>query len=481
MIYNPIDINLLLVGITMKNKLTQEQLDFVDDKSSALMLNTTYTTRIMLWTIIGFFIAAIIWASLTELDKVTTGSGKVIPSSQMQVVQNLEGGIVKQVLVREGQQVTKGQRLLLIDDTQALSDYQGKASDIASMQADQIRLRAQLGAITIDKQKAQNTDDWENSVIIDDTLLPVFEDDFKEKRPLLVARQLNEYQGNISNLENQLSVAKKQVTQKQRELDENRSRYNNLQSSYNVANHEYEITAPLAEEGVVPEIEILKLRRQLIDTRRDLTSTKMQIPVAEAAVGEAVLKYLDVALKYRKDNQNELNKISAQLSSQSESQIGLQDKVNRTIVTSPVNGSIQKVYINTIGGVIQPGMDLIEIVPTEDTLLIEAKIAPQDIGFLHPGLPALIKFTAYNFSTYGGLEGTVETISADTIQDEEGNSFYQVKIRTDESHLQGADGTLLPIIPGMTASADIITGKRTVLSYLLKPVLKATSSALREQ
>lgn len=465
----------------MKNKLTPEQLDFVDDKSSALMLNTTYTTRIMLWAIMIFFIVAVIWASLTKLDKVTSGTGKVIPSTQMQVVQNLEGGIVKQVLVREGQQVKKGQQLLLIDDTQARSDFQGKASDIANMKADQLRLRAQIQAVTIDKSKAKSDIGWENSVVIDESQLLVFDDEFRQKRPLLVNRQLNEYQSNISNLENQLSVAKNQVTQKQRELDENRSRYRNLQSSYNVANNEYKMTAPLAEDGVVPEIEILKLRRQLIDTRRDLTSTKMQIPVAEAAVGEAILKYLDVALKYRKDNQNELNKISAQLYSKTEAQVGLQDKVNRTVVTSPVNGSIQKVYINTVGGVIQPGMDLIEIVPTEDTLLIEAKIAPQDIGFLHPGLPALIKFTAYNFSTYGGLEGTVETISADTIQDEEGNSFYQVKIRTDESHLKGPDGTSLPIIPGMTASADIITGKRTVLSYLLKPVLRATNSALREQ
>lgn len=465
----------------MKKKLTSEQLDFVDDKSSALMLNTTYTTRIMLWAIVAFFVIAIIWASLTELDKVTSGSGKVIPSTQMQVVQNLEGGIVKQVLVREGQPVKKGQRLLLIDDTQARSDFQGKASDIANMQADQLRLKAQLDAVKIDKSKAKRTSDWVSSVVIDESIQPAFDEKFKQDKAVLVARQLNEFQGNVSNLENQLLVAKQQVTQKQRELDENRSRYSNLQSSYNVANHEYQMTAPLAKDGVVPEIEILKLRRQLIDTRRDLTSTKMQIPVAESAVDEAIFKYLDIALKYRSDNQNELNKISAQLSSQSESQIGLQDKVNRTVVTSPVTGTIQKVYINTIGGVIQPGMDLIEIVPTEDTLLVEAKIAPQDIGFLHPGLPALIKFTAYNFSTYGGLEGTVETISADTIQDDEGNSFYQVKIRTDDSQLKGPDGTKLPIIPGMTASADIITGKRTVMSYLLKPVLKATNSALREQ
>ncbi|WP_153448708.1 HlyD family type I secretion periplasmic adaptor subunit [Vibrio algicola] len=464
----------------MKKNISTEQLDFVDDKSSALMLNTARTPRIMLWTVVLFFVIAFIWASLASLDKVTSGTGKVIPSTQMQVVQNLEGGIVKQVMVREGQPVKKGQRLLLIDDTQTKFDFQGKALDIASMNADQLRLRAQLDAVKIDKSKIKDAHHWQDSVIIDEALTPAFDADFLKQHPRLVARQNNEYQGNVSNLENQLHVAMQQITQKQRELDENRSRYNNLKSSYNIANQEYKITEPLAKEGVVPKIELLKLRRQLSDTRRDLTSTKMQIPVAISAVQETIYKYLDIALKYRSDNQNELNKISAQLASMSKSQLGLKDRVNRTVVTSPVNGTIQKIYINTIGGVIQPGMDLIEIVPTEDTLLIEAKIAPQDIGFLHPGLPALIKFTAYNFSTYGGLNGTVETISADTIQDEEGNSFYQVRIRTGENELKGTDGKPLPIIPGMTASTDIITGKRTVLSYLLKPVLKATNSALRE-
>lgn len=461
-----------------KNKISSEHLDFVDDKSSALMLNTAGSTRSMLWIMVAFFIVAIVWASMAKLDKVTTGSGKVIPSSQLQIVQNLEGGIVKSVLVREGQSVKKGEKLLLIDDTQAQSDYKGKVQDIASMQADQLRLRALLDAVKVTRNK--DTKNWENSVsITEDQTIP-FDAKFTEDHPKLVQRQNNELQGKISNLENQLSVARSQINQKSRELDENRSRYSNLQSSYSIANREYKITEPLAKEGVVPEIELLKLRRQLTDTRRDLTSTKMQIPVAESAVREAVYKYIDIGLKFRSDIQTELNKVSAQLSSQTESQLGLQDRVARTTVTSPVTGTIQKIHINTIGGVIQPGMDLIEIVPTEDTLLIEAKIAPQDIGFLHPGLPALIKFTAYDFSTYGGLDGTVETISADTIQDEEGNSYYQVRIRTGDNQLKGSDGQPLPIIPGMTASADIITGKRSVLEYLFKPVLRATQSALRE-
>lgn len=297
----------------------------------------------------------------------------------------------------------------------------------------------------------------------------------KKSHPDKVRRQQNEYRDNISNLENQLSVVAQQISQKQRELTENQSRIANLQRSYNIALKEYNITKPLADEGVVPKIELLKLQRSLNDTKRDLTSARLQAPVAKSAIKEATFKYMDIALQFRSDIQSKLNDTSDQLSSMNETRIGLEDRVKRTTVVSPVTGTIQKIYVNTVGGVIQPGMNLIEIVPTEDTLLIEAKIAPQDIGFLRPGLKAIVKFTAYDFTSYGGLDGVVETISADTIQDKEGNSFYQVRVRTDKNSLTAPDGESLPIIPGMTASVDIITGKRSVLDYLLKPILKSSS------
>ncbi len=201
----------------------------------------------------------------------------------------------------------------------------------------------------------------------------------------------------------------------------------------------------------MPQIELLKLQRSLNDIQRDLNSAELQIPVIASSIQEAIFKYVDIALKFRSDSQKELNDVSNRLAALTETSVGLKDRVNRTTVTSPVTGTIQKLYVNTVGGVIQPGMPLIEIVPTEDTLLIEAKIAPQDIGFLRPELKAIVKFSAYDFTSYGGLDGTVETISADTIQDEEGNSFYQVRIRTETSSLKGMNDEPLPIIPGMTA------------------------------
>ncbi|MCW8327183.1 HlyD family type I secretion periplasmic adaptor subunit [Photobacterium sp. SDRW27] len=454
-----------------------DQLDFVDDKTAALLLNTPRSARIMLWVIVLFFIVAVVWASMAQLDQVTVGAGKVIPSSQLQVVQNLEGGIVKKVLIKEGQHVEKNQKLLLIDDTLFLSDYREQSLALAGSEANAVRLNALLKSVSVRKNKAKTK--WQDSVVVRRQPL-VFNSDFTNKHIKLIRRQNNQYQDRVSNLENQLSVTAEQIRQKEKELIETQSRLNNLRRNYTIAKKEFDITQPLAEEGVVPPIELLKLQRQLNDTKSELTSTTLQIPVLKAAIQETIFKHIDIALRFRSEVQAELNETSDKLSSLSESQIGLKDRVNRTVVTSPVTGTIQKIHVNTIGGVIQPGMPLVEIVPTEDNLLIEAKIAPQDIGFLRPSLKAVIKFSAYDFTLYGGLTGILENISADTIQDEEGNSYYQVRIRTNENSLTGPAGERLPIIPGMTASADIITGKRTVLKYLLKPVLKASQTALRE-
>ncbi len=455
--------------------LKDAELDYVDDKTAALLLNTPSSARILLWVMVLFFIAAIVWASWAQLDKVTVGQGKVIPSSQLQVVQNLEGGLVKSLLVREGESVVEGQQLILIDDTRFRSDFREREQQVSNLTASVLQLSASITSVQI--QEEFDNSNWEDSVTIDFDKL-AFPPIITELRPLLAKRQRAEYRQDLDNLNNKLSVVDQQVKQKEQELIELRARAKNLQTSYNFAKRELDITKPLADEGVVPKIELLKLQRQLNDTRRELTSTQLKIPSLTSSIRESMLGRIDAALKFRSEQQEKLNQAQDKLSALTESTIGLEDKVNRTVVLSPITGTIKKLHINTVGGVIQPGMDLIEIVPTEDTLLVEAKIAPQDIAFLRPGLPAIVKFSAYDFTRYGGLEGTLEHISADTIQDEEGNSFYMVKIRTDD-HKFGTEAGL-PIIPGMTTSVDIITGKRTVLDYLLKPILTAQKTALRE-
>ncbi len=457
------------------NKLSNDELDFVDDKTAALLLNTPNSARLMLWVMVLFFVAAIGWASWAQIDQVTVGQGKVIPSSQIQVVQNLEGGLVKEILVKEGQLVKKGQQLLLIDDTRFRSDYREREQQVANLTASVLQLSASINSVAVNRDF--NIQDWEKSVVLNYgklTFPPVLE----ETQPQLTQRQKAEYREDLDNLRNQLSVIDQQVEQKQQDLVEIEARVRNLRQSYQYAKKELDITQPLADEGVVPRIELLKLQRQVNDTRREMTSSELKIPVIKSAIKESMLNRIDVALKFRSEQQEKLNNAQDQLSALVESAVGLEDRVNRTVVVSPVTGKIKTLNVNTVGGVIQPGMDIVEIVPTEDTLLVEAKIAPKDIAFLRPNLNAIVKFTAYDFTKYGGLVGELEHISADTTQDEEGNSFYIVRVRTKKTSFgQDAD---LPIIPGMTASVDIITGKRTVLEYLLKPILSAKTNALKE-
>ncbi|MGL4225594.1 MAG: HlyD family type I secretion periplasmic adaptor subunit [Vibrio sp.] len=457
------------------HKLSDEELDYVDDKTAALLLNTPRSAQIMLWVMVAFFVLALLWSAWAEIDQVTVGQGKVVPSSQIQVIQNLEGGLVKQILVHEGQQVQKGQQLILIDDTRFRSDFREREQQVANLTATVLQLSASLASVILDEEVDEKN--WANSVRLDYTKL-TFPNELSSSEPELVERQRNQYRQDLDNLRNQLSVISQQITQKQQDLIEAQARVTNLRQGYDFAKKELEITEPLANEGVVPKIELLKLQRQLNDTRRELTSTELKIPVLKAAVREAMLSRINAAQKFRTEQQDKLNQEQDKLSALTESTVGLEDKVNRTVVISPVTGTVKTLYVNTVGGVIQPGMNIIEIVPTEDTLLVEAQIAPQDIAFLRPQLPAIVKFSAYDFTRYGGLEGTLEHISADTTQDEKGNSFYLVRVRTKETTF-GHDKNL-PIIPGMTASVDIITGKRTVLAYLLKPILSAQNNALRE-
>lgn len=457
------------------NKLTPSELEYVDDKTAALLLNTPNNARLMLWVMVIFFVLAAGWSSWAQIDKVTVGQGKVVPSSQVQVVQNLEGGLVKEILVREGQQVQKGQQLLLIDDTRFRSDFREREQQVANLKANVYQLSASMESVEI-HEEAQ-AEQWQKNVVLNVEKLD-FPEEFAQNYPTLVSRQRAEYRQDLNKLRNELSLIDQQVKQKRQDLVEIQARVRNLRDSYRYARKELEITKPLADEGVVPRIELLKLQRQVNDTRRELTSSELKIPVLESAIRESVLNRIDVAQKFRSEQQEKLNQAQDKLSALTESAVGLEDRVNRTIVTSPVTGTVKTLNINTVGGVIQPGMDIVEIVPSEDTLLVEAKIAPQDIAFLRPDLPAIVKFTAYDFTKYGGLEGTLEHISADTTTDEEGNSFYLVRVRTKETSLN--KDSSLPIIPGMTTSVDIITGKRTVMEYLLKPILSARNNALKE-
>ncbi len=458
------------------SELNQKQLDLLDDASAAVLLTTPIRAKLLLWSCFLFFIVAFIWAAWAELDEVTRGDGKVIPSKQLQVIQNLEGGIVKEIFAREGQMVEQGQELLRIDDTRFRSDFGEKQQELISVQGDVARLRAEIASISVSNDTSLP---WREQVVISEQPI-IFPEGYEAISPENVARQKNALQANINNLNNQLVIMGQQIEQKENEILEINSKIRTLGRSVGLAGREVAINRPLVKEGIVSQIDLLKMQRQLNDMQGELENARLLLPKQNSLLRESILKRKDVALQFRVDAQKEMEEKQSRLSQLNEGQIGLKDRVSRTSVTSPVKGTIKTLKVNTVGGVVQPGMDIVEIVPTEDTLLIEAKVLPKDIAFLRPGLKAMVKFTAYDFTIYGGLDGKLEHISADSIQDDKGNSFYLVRVRTDRSFL-GSDAEPLPIIPGMMATVDIVTGKKSVLEYLMKPILRAKQSALRER
>lgn len=367
-------------------------------------------THIILWTAALFIAVALLWSNYAILDEVTIGQGKVIPSSEVQIIQNLEGGIIKNILVKEGDIVKKDQILMQIDNTRYKSSYDEAGKKMDALQLEIIRIKAEL-------QKKP----------------PIFPEALKKNQPNLVSDQQSLYESRMNEL-------------------------NQLQVSLNLAKKELNMTKPLLKNGSVSEVEVLRLDRTVSEIQGNID-------------------------KFNSDELDKLNKARGELSSLSEANKADQDRITRTTVRSPVYGIIKQIKTTTIGGVVQPGNDIIEIVPLDDTLLIEAKIRPADIGFIHPGQKAMVKISAYDFSIYGGLPGIVEKISADTIVDEtdkKNESFYVIRVRTLRNHL-GTARKPLPIIPGMLATVDILTGEKSVLAYILKPIIKAKQSALRER
>lgn len=460
----------------MNKRLTTEDMEMVDDIYGAMMTDAPTGHRLIIWSLFAMIFVFFIWAYFSELDQVTSGEGKVIPSSQIQVIQSLDGGILEEMYIAEGSIVTKGQPLARIDDTRFRSDFAQQEQETDSLLANVIRLQAELESLVV----ADMSTDWREQVQITKQALN-FPPELNDRQGQLTRRQREEYHGRLDNLSNQLEILARQIQQRQQESAELNAKINTLTNSFRLVTRELELTRPLAEKGIVAEVELLKLERTVNDIQGELQSLRLMRPKIKASLDEAILKRREAVFNFGAEARAQLNELQTRLSRMNEAQIGAADKLNKAVITSPVNGTIKTLHINTLGGVVKPAVDIIEIVPSEDQLLIETRILPKDIAFLHPGLPAVVKVSAYDFTRYGGLEGTVEHISADTTQDEEGNSYYLIRVRTEQSSLTKKDGTPMPIIPGMMTSVDIITGKRSILEYILNPILRAKDTALRER
>ena len=410
--------------------------------------------RYLLRSIGIILLVFVLWASFATVDEVTRGSGKVIPTSQVQIVQAVDGGVVAEILVHEGQSVEAGQSLFLIDKTRFVSSLRENRVQYLALLAKAARLRA----------LAENAPFQLPPEVV-------------KEDPQLVEEERNMYDARRRELEAQVGIARQQLAQRNQELVEMRSRREQAAQSYELTARELAMTKPLAASGAVSDVELLRLERDVGRYRGERDQAAAQTVRLQSAILEATRKVQEQEITFRNGMRNELAETTAKLNSLSEGSTALSDRVQHANIKSPVKGTVNRLLVTTVGGVLQPGKEIVEIVPSDDALLLEARILPKDIGFLRPGQKATVRFTAYDFAIYGGLEAVIDHIAADTVTDEDGNAFYLVRVRT----LKSSFGKSMPIIPGMVAEVDVMTGKKTILAYLLKPVTRAKSHAFTER
>ncbi|MDF1752921.1 MAG: HlyD family type I secretion periplasmic adaptor subunit [Verrucomicrobiales bacterium] len=400
-----------------RSAVAEEDIDFSVGAKEALLRHRIPGLDLILWGSVLTLVALGVWASIAEIDEVTKGQGKIIPSSSIQTIQNLEGGILVEQMVKEGQFIKKGDVIARLDDTLRNASYEEEIAQQQSLQAALSRLESEANG-------------WE-TIQYPPAILA--------QRPDLVER------------ENELFEKKKVEIDKQ---------INVVNRSLELAKQELAMTIPLVREQIISKVDLLRIQREVNEL--------------EGKQSELWDKFQRGAMESYNETKNTLETLEKSLK-------GRKDTVERTMVRSPVSGTINKWHKTTIGGVVQPGEDIVDIVPHDGTLLVEAKIRPQDIAFLRPGQPAVVKLTAYDFSIYGGLDGVLEHISADTIYDEIDNQhYYQIKVRN-EGQKKGKNGKEFDIIPGMVAEVDVLTGRRTVMQYLTKPFHRMRFNALKER
>ncbi len=426
-----------------------------------LWMRRPKAVREFLTVCIALFATFFAWATFAKIDEVTRGEGRVIPSLKRQVVQNLEGGIVEAIFVREGDKVAKGQVLLRIDPT-------GLASNLGELSAQDLALTSAVARLEVEARDA------------DAETVP-FPRDLTDKAPEVAQAEEKLFQIRRQSLDNHLKVLEERLIQKDQELAELQENLKRYKNSREIATKEYDIKFAVAERGIISKVDVLKLEREISDIDGQIATLEQSIPKVDSAIREAKRLVQEEKLTFRQNAQTELNTKLAELAVVKQSLTGAEDRVNRTEVRSPVDGIINKLLVNTIGGVVRASEPMVEITPLEDNLFVEVRIKPSDIAFIHPGQDALVKITAFDFSIYGGLDGKVEVISSDsTIDEQTKEAYYLVTVKTDENVLHKGNESFL-IIPGMVASVDIITGKKSVLHYLLKPIVKARDEALRER
>lgn len=424
------------------------------DTEYALLNQEPLRARRLMYLAMLAVAALLWWAAYAEMDEIARGEGRVIPSSKLQVVQAVDGGVVESIKVRVGDVVQAGQLLMQIDTTRFASNLGESRSRSTYLEVRAARLRAMLSG--------------------QDFSVPT---SLRQQAPDIVSSEEEAYRAQRLELSAQVAGAKQEIQQRQREIQEARARRDQAKQTLSLVRQELAVTRPLLRSGAVSEVEILRLEREEARLVGERDQAIAQILRVQSAYTQAERKVDQILSQSNNQLQEELTETLAELQSLNQSSAALEDRVDRAIIRSPVRGTVKQVLVNTVGGVVQPGSELMEIVPLDDTLILETKIRPRDIGFLRPGQPAVVKFSAYDFAIFGGMQGEVQQIAADSVVAEDGSAHYLARIRTFSPEL--AEG--MPIIPGMLAEVDIVTGKKSLLQYLFKPVLRARHTAFTER
>jgi adhesin transport system membrane fusion protein len=433
---------------------SESGIDWQQDAHRAYIEQQPLRARTILYAVSVTVVCLVVWSALAKIDEVTRGQGKVIPSRQIQVIQSQDGGVVTEILVREGDAVEEGELLVRLDQTRSQSTFRENRAEFQALSVKAARLRALV----------ENTEFEPDPALV-------------EAVPSIVAEEMALFKSRQSELELSQQIAQSQLVQRNEELVEMTAREHQAARSLELTRRELNMTRPMVSSGAVSEVEILRLEREVNQLSGERQQAAAQINRIKSSIMEAQQVLSSVDVEFTNEVREELADTISRINSLRETGEGLSDRVKGTEVRSPVNGTVKQLYYYTIGGVVLAGKEIIEIVPADDTLFLEVRIRPKDIAFLVPGQEALVKFTAYDFVVYGGLKGVVEHIGADTVMDEEGNPFYEVTVRTHESSL----AIDKPIIPGMVVEVDILTGKKSVLAYLMKPILRAKQYALTER
>ncbi len=432
-----------------EEKVIKEDLEFVSSESEARLLAAPTGASFLIFISFILLVALLVWSIVMPVDEVVKAQGKVIPSKQVQVIQNLEGGIIKEIKVLEGQSVEVGQELILISDVSAVSDLSDNVRQYNMLLARLVALNAHIkGKILLE---------FPNEL---------------QGYPDIISRTRERFNSETSQGIAKIKELEFAKTQKLKDLEAAESDLKIVKNDYVLAKEEARLNKKAFEEGILAKVNYLKSQHEANAAESKYTQAKHSVPRAQAALSEATQKRKSFIQEVVSGYQKEKADVKSKLNTMQSKGVSLQAKVSHSKVVSPVVGTVKKINFNTVGGVIRPGMDIMEIIPTDDKLIIEVKVKPKDIGFILVGLKAKVKLTAFDFSTYGGLDGEVIFVSADTITDKKGVSFFLVRVRTTTNYITDKKGIEHIIIPGMQAETNIVVDNKSIFAYILKPMLK---------